>query len=61
MVNKHPRQAITIYPDTEARIERLIARTSRRQNVILREALEQGLRQMEHQLDQLEHIAQKGY
>ena len=61
MANRHPRQAITIYPDTNERIKRLMFRTSRKQNVILREALERGLRQMEYELEQIEHIAQRGY
>jgi predicted DNA-binding protein len=61
MASRTPRQAVTIYPDTGAAIERLMAKTNRRQSVIIKEALERGLRQMEYELEQIEHIAQRGY
>ncbi len=61
MPTQYPRQAVIIYPDTGAAIERLTTKTNRRQSVIIKEALERGLRQMEYELEQIERIAQNGY
>jgi predicted DNA-binding protein len=56
MSNQNHRFSVTLQADSKAIVDDLMSKTRRRQNVIIREAIEKGLQQMQQEQKLLEQM-----